>query len=144
MQKNKFTFLILLLFSVFTGKTYSATISEFLTALEKVESNCNVEAFNESENALGCLQIRPIMVQDYNRIYGTNIKHSEVKDRKVSHRIAIGIFKHYSKNIQQPNAKHFAFMWNGGGGAWKRVNNPKQDRKQTNLENYWNKVSKNL
>jgi len=116
--------------------------------LEKVESNGNEIAYNESEKALGCLQIRPIMLADYNRIYGTSFTHDQMKSRSTSHLVAIGIFHHYGKYIERngetTNAKHLAFIWNGGGSAWKRVNNPRDDRKQTNLEAYWKKVSKNL
>jgi hypothetical protein len=28
------------------------------------------------------------------------------------------------------------FIWNGGGGAWKRVENPQADQKQINLNTY--------
>lgn len=125
-----------------------ATMTDLILALEQVESNGNVEARNESEKALGCLQIRPIMLADYNRIYGTNIKHEQMTNRLTSHNVAIGIFHHYAKYIERngetPNAKHLAFIWNGGGSAWKRVANPKRDSKQKNLETYWTKVSKYL
>ena len=46
------------------------SILDVITAIEKVESNQDKYAINEKENALGCLQIRPIMVKDYNRITG--------------------------------------------------------------------------
>lgn len=140
----KFVLLVTALFAAFSAASEAASVKDFLFALEQVESSGNANAYNKSEKALGCLQIRPIMVADYNRIYKANIRHSQMKNRELSHKIAIGIFKHYSKNISQPNAKHLAFIWNGGGSAWRRVNNPKQDVKQKNLEKYWQKVFKNL
>ena len=140
--------LILLTFAICASIAQGATLTDLIVALEKVESNCNPSAYNESEKALGSLQIRPIMLADYNRIYGTNIKHKQMSNRLTSHNIAIGIFRHYEKYIKRNgeklNAKHLAFVWNGGGSAWKRVENPKSDQKQKNLEIYWTKVSKHL
>jgi len=141
--------IVLFLFIVLTSSgAFGATMTDLILALEKVESNCNEFAYNESEKALGSLQIRPIMVDDYNRIYGTEFKHEQMKSRSTSHLVAIGIFHHYGKYIkrdgEKTTAKHLAFIWNGGGSAWKRVDNPKRDRKQNNLEIYWTKVSKYL
>ena len=140
--------LILLTFAICASIAQGATLTDLIVALEKVESNCNPSAYNESEKALGSLQIRPIMLADYNRIYGTNVKHEQMSNRLTSHNIAIGIFRHYEKYIKRNgeklNAKHLAFIWNGGGSAWKRVANPKSDQKQKNLEIYWTKVSKYL
>lgn len=141
--------IVLFLFIVLTSSgAFGATMTDLILALEKVESNCNEFAYNESEKALGSLQIRPIMVDDYNRIYGTEFKHEQMKSRSTSHLVAIGIFHHYGKYIkrdgEKTTAKHLAFIWNGGGSAWKRVDNPKRDQKQNNLEIYWTKVSKYL
>ena len=126
----------------------AATMTDLILAIEKVESNGNASAYNESEKALGSLQIRPIMVEDYNRIYGTSLKHEQMSNRLTSHDVAIGIFHHYGKSVERNgetlNAKHLAFVWNGGGSAWKRVANPKNDEKQRKLEIYWTKVSKYL
>jgi hypothetical protein len=123
-------------------------LTDLILALEQVESNGNETAYNESEKALGCLQIRPIMLADYNRIYGTSFTHDQMKSRSTSHLVAIGIFHHYGKSIKRngetPNAKHLAFIWNGGGSAWRRVFNPKNDQKQINLETYWEKVNTNM
>lgn len=41
---------------------------DLLEALFFVESRNNDDAFNQSSNAAGCLQIRPIMVEEVNRI----------------------------------------------------------------------------
>jgi hypothetical protein len=146
-----FAFAVVIIFIIFTiiaSSAQGATMTDLLLAMEKVESNSNELAYNESEKALGCLQIRPIMVADYNRIYGAEFKHEQMKSRSTSHLVAIGIFHHYGKYIkrdgEKTTAKHLAFIWNGGGSAWKRVDNPKRDQKQNNLEIYWTKVSKYL
>ena len=143
---------VITLFYVFSCSSSSgaqgATMTDLILALEKVESNCNEFAYNESEKALGSLQIRPIMVDDYNRIYSTELKHEQMKSRSTSHLVAIGIFHHYGKRIklngENTTSKHLAFIWSGGGSAWRRVDNPKRDQKQNNLEIYWTKVSKHL
>jgi hypothetical protein len=139
---------LFLFITLISNRAQGATMTDLILALERVESNGNEIAYNEREKALGCLQIRPIMLADYNRIYGTSFTHDEMKDRIISHDIAIGIFHHYGKYIENSGetitAKHFSFIWNGGGSAWKRVNNPRDDQKQKNLEIYWTKVSKHL
>jgi len=136
-------FLVVIVFIIFTivaGSLQGATITDVIYAIENVESNCKPYAINTKENAIGCLQIRPIMIADYNRITGEDLSHDVAYDRAMAYIIASAIFNHYMKGIDKPNAKHLAFIWNGGGSAWKRVNNPQNDQKQKNLEIYWKKV----
>ena len=122
----------------------SVTITDVIYAIEEVESNRDPYAINAKENALGCLQIRPIMIADYNRITKENLSHDIAYNRAMAYIIASTIFNHYMKGIENPNAKHLAFIWNGGGSAWKRVDNPKNDQKQKNLDLYWAKVKLHL
>ena len=122
----------------------SVTITDVIHAIEEVESNRDPYAINTQENALGCLQIRPIMIADYNRITKENLSHDVAYNRSMAYIIASTIFNHYMKGIENPNAKHLAFIWNGGGSAWKRVDNPKKDRKQKMLDSYWKKVKLHL
>ena len=122
----------------------SVTITDVIDAIEEVESNRDPYAINTQENALGCLQIRPIMIADYNRITKENLSHNIAYNRSMAYIIASTIFNHYIKGIENPTAKHLAFIWNGGGSAWKRVDNPKEDRKQKMLDSYWAKVKMHL
>ncbi len=122
----------------------ATTFTDLLLAIEKVESGGDTWAYNASEDALGCLQIRPIMLADYNRITGENIQHFELVDRELSFHVATTIFLFYSKQVGNVTPKHLAFIHNGGGGAWKRVDNPRSDSKQDNLEAYWLKVKREL
>jgi hypothetical protein len=122
----------------------SVTITDVIYAIEEVESNRNPHAINKQENALGCLQIRPIMIADYNRITGEDLAHDVAYNRSMAYIIAQEIFFHYMKGIENPTAKHLAFIWNGGGGAWRRVDNPQNDQKQKNLDIYWEKVKLHL
>ena len=122
----------------------SVTVTDVIYAIEEVESNRDPYAINTQENALGCLQIRPIMIADYNRITKENLSHDIAYNRAMAYIIASTIFNHYIKGIENPTAKHLAFIWNGGGSAWKRVDNPKEDRKQKMLDSYWKKVKLHL
>ena len=122
----------------------NVTITDVIYAIEEVESNRDPYAINKQENALGCLQIRPIMIADYNRITEENLSHNIAYNRSMAYIIASTIFNHYIKGIENPTAKHLAFIWNGGGSAWKRVDNPKKDRKQKMLDSYWKKVKLHL
>jgi len=135
---------ILLLLLVFAPVVHASTYGDLLNAMIQVESGGNPKAINQAEKAYGVLQIRPIMIDDFNRIYKTNVKHKDAFNPEVARVIALGIFRHYGKNIPNPNAKHFAFIWNGGGSAWKRVDNPQYDEKQRKLERYWEKVKKEM
>ena len=119
-------------------------VIDVIVAIEKVESNQNPYAINKAENAIGSLQIRPIMIADYNRISGEDLPHNVAYNRAMAYIIAQEIFFHYMKGIENPTAKHLAFIWNGGGSAWKRVDNPKNDLKQKNLDLYWEKVKLHL
>ena len=119
-------------------------VYEVIEAIEKVESNGNPYAINIGENAKGSLQIREIMIDDYNRITNQNFPHDIAYNRAFAWLVAREIFYHYMKGIENPTAKHLAFIWNGGGSAWKRVDNPKNDKKQKNLDRYWEKVRLHL
>lgn len=139
-----FSFFGLLIMQCSKEAQASVTITDVIYAIEEVESNRNPHAINTQENALGCLQIRPIMIADYNRITGEDLSHDIAYNRAMAYIIASTIFNHYMKGIENPNAKHLAFIWNGGGSAWKRVDNPKNDQKQKNLDLYWAKVKNYL
>ena len=119
-------------------------VYEVIEAIEKVESNQNPYALNIAEDAKGSLQIREIMIDDYNRITNQNFSHDIAYNRAFAWIVAREIFYHYMKGIENPTAKHLAFIWNGGGSAWKRVDNPKNDQKQKNLDLYWEKVKLHL
>ena len=49
-------------------ETYSQEYGKLIKAIMAVESSGNPNAYNEAEQSAGILQIRPIMVEDVNRI----------------------------------------------------------------------------
>ena len=136
---------VLVLVKACTSQLFGGVeVYEVIEAIEKVESNGNPYAINIGENAKGSLQIREIMIADYNRITNQNLPHDIAYNRAFAYIVASEIFYHYMKGIENPTAKHLAFIWNGGGSAWKRVDNPKNDKKQKNLDLYWEKVKLHL
>lgn len=103
-------------------------------ALIYVESRGNSKAFNQKEDACGCLQIRPIMVREVNRV---------LRKQKLGQRFSLEdrwncdtskemfyIWRdyHHSNSSEEVIARN----WNGGPRGYK---NPK-------TEIYWKKVKK--
>ena len=122
---------------------------KLIAALTKVESRGNAAAVGDNGKAFGILQIHLSMVQDANRIAGTNYTHHEMFDATKARTVAKIVLDHYSKRIRSVTGraatlKELAFIWNGGGASWKRADAPMNDSKQRNLAAYWNKVSKAL
>jgi len=109
---------------------------DLVKALIQVESAGKDHAHNISEDAVGCLQIRPIMVREVNRILrkqgGTfRFKLEDRWDRDKS----LEIF-HVWREYHHPNStdETIARNWNGG---------PKGYKKESTLQ-YWRKVKGKL
>jgi len=111
-------------------------LDELVEALIWVESRGNDSAFHKGENAVGCLQIRPIMVKEVNRvldlqgsgnIYTLEDRWSRTKSIEMFNVIAN--YYHETSSYEK-----IARCWNGG---------PKGlQKKQT--KKYWRKVQKRL
>ena len=103
-------------------------------ALILVESSGNEHAYNKKENAVGCLQIRPIMVREVNRILkkqGSKQRFTK-EDRwdcgKSQEMFYIWLDFHHKNSSDEMIARN----WNGG---------PRGYKKQS-TEYYWQKVQK--
>ena len=109
--------------------------SEIISALMYVESSNNDSAYNASEDAVGCLQIRKTMVNDVNRILRK--RKSPVRftyeDRWCRYK-SINMFKVYCKYYNLTTAEEIARCWNGGP---KGLYNPATVK-------YWNKVQNKI
>jgi hypothetical protein len=73
----KYTLLIFPIFSFFcTASMWYDKVEEpiiedpLIAAIIQVESGGDTLAYNSKEDAVGCLQIRPIMVREVNRLLG--------------------------------------------------------------------------
>jgi soluble lytic murein transglycosylase-like protein len=104
-------------------------IDTLLNAVMAVESNFDTMAYNSKENAVGVLQIRPIMVREVNRLLGED-KYT-LKDRW-SKAKSIEMFNVIRSHLKGASDEEIARTWNGG---YNGKNNPK-------TLGYWKKVRK--
>lgn len=111
-------------------------IETLVDALIYVESRGNAKAFNPKEDACGCLQIRPIMLREVNRILK---KQKSTQRFSLEDRWDCGLSKemfyiwenhHHSNSSDEKIARN----WNGGPRGYKK--------QQT--EGYWKKVKQQL
>ena len=110
--------------------------TDILMALIYVESRGLDSAYNSSEDAVGCLQIRPIMVREVNRILRKTGKEErfEMKDRWNRDK-SIEMF-HIWRGYHHPNSTDevIARNWNGGPNGYEKTSTLK----------YWKKVKGRL
>ena len=86
-------------------------IDTLLMAVMAVESNFDTMAYNSKENAVGVLQIRPIMVREVNRLLGEN-KYT-LKDRWNKAK-SIEMFNVIRSHLKGASDEEIARTWNGG------------------------------
>ena len=86
-------------------------IDTLLNAVMAVESNFDTMAYNAKENAVGVLQIRPIMVREVNRLLGKD-KYT-LKDRW-SKAKSIEMFNVIRSHLKGASDEQIARTWNGG------------------------------
>jgi len=105
---------------------------KLIQALIMVESSGRDSAYNASEDAVGCLQIRPIMVREVNRILRKQGKERRfnMKDRW-SRDKSLEMF-HIWREYHHPNSTDevIARNWNGGPDGYQ----------QESTIHYWKKV----
>ena len=106
---------------------------KLVEAIIWVESRGDTLAYNKSEEALGCLQIRPIMLREVNRLLAKNDiqKVYTLKDR-TSRSKSIEMFNVIRGHINNPTNERIARTWNGG-----------YNYGESTLK-YWNKVKQKL
>jgi len=130
----KYTLLIIPIFSFFcTASMWYDKVEEpiiedpLITAIIQVESGGDTLAYNSKEDAVGCLQIRPIMVREVNRLLGKD--SFTLKDRwsKVK---SIQMFNILRSHLKGASDEQIARVWNGGYNG-KNIPQTLQ---------YWNKV----
>jgi hypothetical protein len=106
-----------------------------LLALIAVESNGNDAAVGDQGRAVGCLQIHARVVEDVNRVYGTQFRLSHRWDREQSLRICELYLAHYAARVPGPVTwETYARIWNGG---------PSGHQKEATAA-YWAKVQAEL
>jgi len=106
-----------------------------LSSIMYVESSYNDSAYNASEDAVGCLQIRQTMVDDINRILKRkgSTKRYTYLDRWDRYK-SIEMFEIYCEYYGLDSAEKVARCWNGG---------PRGADKPATVS-YWNKVKNKI
>ena len=134
----KYTLLIIPIFSFFcTASIWYDKVEEpimqdpLIAAIIQVESGGDTLAYNSKEDAVGCLQIRPIMVREVNRLLGKD--SFKLKDRWNKAK-SIQMFNILRSHLKEASNEKIARVWNGGYNGHKKQNTIK----------YWNKVRKNI
>lgn len=107
------------------------TLSNLITALIIVESSGNDQAIGDNGRAIGPLQIHRGVVQDVNRITGSNYRWESMTNRAQARAVCEAYLTHYGRGA---TTEQLARRWNGG---------PTGDRKSA-TEAYWAKVKKQL
>ena len=108
------------------------SIGILMHAMIHIESRGNDSSYCQKENAVGCLQIRPIMVKEVNRFLRKMDKtlRYTLKDRW-SREKSIEMFKvWYNYRHLESTLEIIARSWNGG---------PRGPKRKSTL-NYWEKV----
>lgn len=106
-----------------------------IEAIIYVESRGDTLAHNISEDAVGCLQIRPIMVREVNRLLAKNdIPKVYTLAERWNKAKSIEMFNVIKDNTINPTNEKLARNWNGGWNGYK---------KQSTLK-YWYKVKEQL
>tara|TARA_R110000822_G_scaffold74863_5_gene179846 strand:- start:152 stop:616 length:465 start_codon:yes stop_codon:yes gene_type:complete len=128
--------------SITLNKDTIYTWQEFVSAVIMVESTNNPKAYNKRENAVGILQIRPIMVREVNRV----LKMNNSNDRytlldRWSKEKSIDMFEIMAENVRCCEDmtrlefyERVARKWNGGYRGMEKTATIK----------YWNNIKKEL
>jgi len=102
-----------------------------IDAIIHVESRGDSMAYNAGEDAVGVLQIRPIMMREVNRLLGYN---KYTLDDRWSKSKSIEMFNVIKQHTTNPTNEILARNWNGGWNGYKKKSTLK----------YWQKVKTQL
>ena len=112
-------------------KTTPIIQDSLIDAIIHVESRGDSMAYNAGEDAVGVLQIRPIMMREVNRLLQEN-KYT-LADRWSKSK-SIEMFNVIKQHTTNPTNEILARNWNGGWNGYKKKSTLK----------YWNKVKTQL
>lgn len=114
------------------GAGYYDPYAALLPAIEQVESSGDPSAVGDNGQAVGILQIHPIMVEDCNRIVGHDAWTLKCRKDPDKSRTMFRVYSNkYSKSA---SLEAVARRWNGG---------PNGDKKKA-TKAYWAKVQKEM
>ena len=112
------------------------TTNILLCAIMLVESGGNPLVWNYKEDALGPLQIRPVFVDDVNRIVGRSaFTYDDRRSVLKSMNMAVIYFQHYGEG---KTPQDLARMFNGGPDGWKEETTlPYWEKVKTQIEKFY-------
>ena len=106
-------------------------IGVLVNAMIQVESRDNDSAYCASEDAVGCLQIRPIMVSEVNRILK---KQAYTLQDRWDRAKSVEMLKVFAKYYKLTTFEDIARCWNGGP----------RGNEYASTDRYWNKVQNEM
>lgn len=110
-------------------------VDTLLDAIEFVESQGNTKAIGDNGQAVGCMQIHPIMIKDVNRILKQEkFTLNDRYDRDRSRWICKVYMKHYCKDMNYEDA---AACWVAGPDGYLQ-------KDESAVKNYLEKINKYL
>lgn len=123
--------LVLIILVVCAVESYAVSLEDLTEAMAWVESRNDPDQHNIKENAVGYLQIRPIMIDEVNRLLkkegsSTRYTHKHAWDKECS----IEIFENWVRLNRYKDPEIIARNWNGGYRGFKKKS----------TEGYWEKV----
>lgn len=94
-------------------------LNKIYEVIRQVESRGDTLAVGDGGKALGVVQIHKIAIDDVNRIYGTDFKHSDAFSEKKSKKIFLLYIKAGIKRFRrlmgrEPTEEVIVRFWNGG------------------------------
>ena len=95
----------------------AVNVERLLDAIAQVESRCRTDAVGDSGNAVGILQIWPIMVKDVNRISSKTFTLKDRYSKQKSYEMCRIYLNHYCKGMSDFNK---ARCWNFGPNGHKK------------------------
>lgn len=113
-------------------------IYALINALIAVESHGDANAIGKS-GEVGILQIRPCVVEDVNRVYHTNYRLDDRRDKAASIKICELYLGYWGTRYEERTHKSatpevLARIWNGGPNGWKKES----------TKAYWEKVERKI
>lgn len=108
------------------------SLNTLIAGMIQVESMGNECAYNRKEDAVGCLQIRPIMVMEVNRLLGSEVY--TMNDRWDCDKSVDMLMVIVEKHHKDLDYESIARCWNGG---------PRGMSKES-TKSYWMKVKSHL
>lgn len=118
-----------------------------ISAIMTVETGGHPDPLNavgDGGASIGCLQIQRAVIQDVNRVYGTDYTVLDRRRKRESFEICQLYLTYWGevyerKTGKAPTFETYARIWNGGAYGWKKTGVVKG-----RLDEYWAKVENQI